>query len=163
MGTTLKIGSLSIGAIALWITGNFGEAFYLLAGLLILDFILNYKDEMKFIQKTGYIFLSTASAFYVQNVSNDHINMAKGIIVVLAVNELGRVAIEIKARIDAYQKSHTGVTPAQVQNADSMIDTITQNVLLKMQSTNISTPGGQAIQPDPVTLQAAFKEGINGE
>jgi len=158
--TSLKMAGLSLSAIALWITGNFGEAFYLLAGLLLIDFALNYRDELQFIQKTGYILLSTASAFYIQNVSNSNIDMAKGIIIILAVNELGRVYASLKNFLDTYQKDH----PNQpTTNIEDTLDAAVQKVLLAMQSQNISVPGATNVLPNPTLVQAAYKEGTNGE
>jgi len=161
--TTLKLGGLSISAIALWITGNFGEAFYLLAGLLLIDFVLNYQNELAFIQKTGYIFLSTASAFYIQNASNSNINMAKGIVIILAVNELGRVYQEIKNFLDLYQKNHPNVSPEVSTNVTDTMDAAVQKILLAMQSQNISVPGAASVLPNPTLIQSTFKEGANGE
>ena len=157
--SAVKLGGLGISAVILWITGTFGEAFYLLAALLLLDFALNYKDELIFMQKAGYMLLGTASAFYVQNVSNANINIAKGLIVVLAVNELGRVFAEVQTIFSNYQKTHQDVP---VPTAPQM-ETIVQNIVKQMQATNIAVDGGQSVQVDPATVQTAYKVGANGE
>lgn len=163
LATTAKAGGAGILAMVAWITSTFGEAFYVLAALLILDMMLNYANETQFIQKTGNILIGTAAAFYIQNISMSGIEIAHGLVIVLALNELTQVGTTLKARLDAYKSSHPSDTPA-VDADQLLVDQITEKVLEGLSpkavgpATNIPP-----LQPPLTGAAVGTKEGVNGE
>lgn len=159
---TLKAGGAGVVAVAAWITSTFGEAFYALAVLLILDMILNYANEKEFIQKMGNYMIGTAAAFYVQNMSMTGIQIAHGLVIVLALNELTQVGGTIRIKLAAYKTLHPGEAPA-IDATTLLVNQVTAKVLAGINA-GASTPANvQTIIPPVPPMAGVKKEGVNGE
>ena len=175
-----KAGGAGIAVVMAWITTNFGEAFYVLAVLLIIDMILNYANETQFIQKTGNILLGTAAAFYIQNMTMTGLEIAHGLVIVLALNELTQVGTAIKAKLTAYKASNPSDASA-VDAGQLLVDQITAKVLeglypkeeiiyskaagpaVDAKTKPLSLRLDKPLKPLPKAVDAKTKEGVNGE
>lgn len=165
MKMAIKGGAYSIAAIMLWINGNFGEVFYLLAGLLILDALLNYKDEAAYLQKLMIYFVSAGSAFYIQNASLAGIPMARGLMVALAIHELAQVTLKAKDLITAWKASHPGQEPQADQmtsNLNQIATLVTAQILAAQKAQAVPMQVTPGVPPLGVSGQQ-ITGGVNGE
>lgn len=161
MKMAIKGGAYSVGAFLLWINGNFGEAFYLLAGLLLIDALLNYKDEAAYLQKLMVYLVSSGSAFYVQNASMAGIPMARGLMVALALHELAQVTIKVKELLAAY-KARQPAQVTQVEQITGSIDQLAALVTAQILAAQKNQAVPQAVQATPAEA-APRTGGVNGE
>ncbi len=162
MKMAIKGGAYSLMGLVLWINGNFGEVFYLLAGLLLIDALLNYQDEAAYLQKLMVYLVSAGSAFYVQNASMAGIPMARGLMVALAIHELAQVSIKAKDLLAKWKFSHPGQEPQADQiggNIDQLAALVTAQILASQQNQAIP----QAVQATPAEAKTVITGGANGE
>jgi len=149
MNVYLKTAGYGIMGIFFYINSNFGEAFYVLAGLLLVDALLNYKDEAVYLQKLMVYLVSAGSAFYVQNASMAGIPLARGLIVALALHELAQVTIKATALLQAYKAT----CPTAAPEIDMAAAQLAQ--LATLITTQLNTQAAAQAVPQAVTATAA--------
>lgn len=163
MKMAIKGGAYSLMGIMLWINGNFGEVFYILAGLLLIDALLNYQDEKAYLQKLMVYFVSAGSAFYVQNASMAGIPMARGLMVALAIHELAQVTIKAKELLTTWKAAH----PDQGPTADQMsmdLDKVAALVTAQLLAAQNNQAVAGAVQnKTPEVLNTVTQGGPSGE
>lgn len=141
--------------LALWLDTNFGMTLYLVAALLLVDAVLNYKDEAVYLQKLMIYLVSTGGAFYVQNASLSGIPLAKGLMIALAVHELTQVSTKIMALLDQYKAAHPDKMAA-INTIEADAQSLFNVWFNEMQKQKLNQPAQAATQTPP-------KEGDNGE
>jgi len=160
MNMGIKAGGYGFAAVIFYLNANFGEAFYVLAGLLLVDALLNYKDESVYLQKLMVYLVSSGSAFYVQNASLSGIPMARGLMVALAIHELAQVTIKVKELLKAWKVNH----PGQAVEADQMNANLDK--IAAMLSAQLLTAQANQVVPMTANVQAVTPPafgGVNGE
>lgn len=143
MSGMVKSAGAGLAALVLYINSTFGEVFYILVGLLVLDAILNYADEKGYLQKLSWYSVSSGAAFYVQNASMSGIQIARGLIVLLAIHELTQVSFKIKGLYADYKASHPTDALPDTSTVNNDLDQLAAKVaaLLQTPSESLKSEG----------------------
>lgn len=101
MTLALKGVSVTLLAIAAWLTASLGQTWWALVALLVVDAILNWSDEARWLEKLVMVALTTAASVYLQGATG--IAMAHLIVAAMAAFELTRVVTQITVLVKAAQ------------------------------------------------------------
>lgn len=160
-----KAGAGAVVAVGIWLDVNFGTAIYILAGFLVIDALLNYKNEEAYLKKLAYYAVSAASTFYLQNASLSGIPMARGIIVILATHEVYQVFSQVALKLNII-KTQAGAP--DLAGVEALLAGTEQRILATLGSASGSLPVPKQelppAEPSPQDVSSVnFGTGPNGE